>query len=487
MINTTTTPPIVSPPTGQEIATFSQVDLKPHIGPFSVVLLVIGNAIGSGIFLISGVMLGHMPSASLLILAWIIGGALVLAGALTYAELGAMFPHSGGLYLFLHEAYGPLVAFFFGWASLLVILTGQIGAIAIGFSEYFSYFFPFFSSNNILFVVPFVGHSGLAFTANKLIAVLAIALLGALNYVDAQKSNHLNVVLTVVKIAGISALPAMALFFTRAHPQWHPVVPLHMTGPATLTAFGVAMIAVLWAYDGWQYVPFAAGEMVDAQKNLPRGLILGVAIVIAIFVNVNLAYLYALPAQQMRGLLRVGEASATAMMGINGGRFISAAVLTSAFGCCRAMMLVCTRVFFAMARKGVFPKTFGRVHARYGTPYAAIVLTTIWAILYAVSGSYEQLFTYVMFGGLLFAVLGGAAVFFLRHRLPEQARPYRVWGYPLVPCIFIGGSCLLVVNTLVEKPIESFVGLALIFAGLPAYWYWHVAPQTQKRSLPDIS
>lgn len=433
--------------------------------------MVIGNAIGSGIFLTSGIMLQRMPSDSLLILAWIVGGLLTLCGALTYAELAAMFPRSGGLYLFLHEAYGPLVAFLFGWASLLVILTGQIGAIAIGFSEYFSYFFPYFAGTHVLFRIPVSGHHALAFTANKLAAAVAIALLGAVNYVNARTSNHLNAVLTLAKIVGICALPVLAIFFSRAHPQWTPIVPPGITGAAS--AFGVALIAVLWAYDGWQYVPFAAGEIEKPQSNISRALTLGVALVVIIFVAVNLAYLYALPSEQLRGLLRVGEASATAMAGPIAGRLISLAVMTSAFGCCAAMMLVCTRLFFAMARTGVFPKRIGRVHAKYGTPYAAVVLTTVWAILYALSGSYEQLFTYVMFGGLLFAVLGGVSLFVLRRKLPDQVRPYRVWGYPVTPGIFIAGTFSLVLNTLREKPLESFAGLALILLGLPAFWYWH--------------
>lgn len=455
-----------------------QVEMERHIGLSSVVLLVIGNAIGSGIFLTSGVMLQHIPSASLLIAAWIVGGLLVLAGALTYAEMGAMFPQAGGLYLFLHEAYGPLVAFLFGWASLLVILTGQIGAIAIGFSEYFSYFFPFFSTNHVLFRIPVFGHQA-AFSANKLIAAVAIVFLGIVNYFDARKSNHLNAVLTLAKIGGICVLPLMALFFSRSQPHWVPVEPANMGGVGS--AFGVAMIAVLWAYDGWQYVPFAAGEISKPEKSLPRALIVGVFLVVMIFIAVNLAYLHALPITQMEGLVRVGEASATAFMGPFGGRFISATVLVSAFGCCAAMMLVCTRLFFAMSRKGVFPRNIGKVHSKYKTPYQAVVLTTVWAIFYVLSGSYEQLFTYVMFGGLLFAVLGGTSLFVLRYKFPKQARPYRVWGYPIVPCIFIAGSCLLVVNTIVKMPFESLAGLLLILFGIPAYWYWHRGGSSDSR------
>jgi APA family basic amino acid/polyamine antiporter len=458
-----------------------QADLERHIGFPSAVLLVIGNVIGSGIFLTSGIMLQRMPSDSLLILAWIVGGVMALAGALTYAEMGAMFPRSGGLYLFLHEAYGPLPAFLFGWASLLVILTGQIGAIAIGFSEYFSYFFPYFASSHVLFRFSLGGGHVAVFTANKISAALAILFLGAVNYVNARSSNHLNAALTLAKIMGICALPVLAIFFSRAHPQWTPVIPTGMT--RTASAFGVAMIAVLWAYDGWQYFPFAAGEVEEPQKNIPRALGLGVALTVVIFVAVNLAYLHALTGEQMRGLVRVGEGSATALAGPMAGRLVSVAVLTSTFGCCAAMMLVCTRLFFAMARKGVFPKGIGSIHPKYGTPHLAVTLTTIWAVLYALSGSYEQLFTYVIFGGLLFAVLGGMAVFVLRQKLSAHARPYRVWGYPVVPCIFIASSCLLAFNTLVEKPLESFAGLGLIVLGLPAFWYLHGSSSPKNKSL----
>jgi len=452
-------------------------ELPRHIGFTSAVLLVIGNVIGSGIFLTSGIMLQRMPSDSLLILAWVIGGLVALAGALTYAEMGAMFPRSGGLYLFLYEAYGPLPAFLFGWASLLVILTAQIGGIAVGFSEYFSYFFPYFASSHALFQISLPGDHIFVFTANKVIAALAILFLGGVNYVNARRSNHLNALLTVAKLAGICALPLLALFFSKARPRWIPIIPKHMTSVAS--AFGVSMIAVLWAYDGWQYFPFAAGEVHNPQKNVPRALALGVALTVIIFVAVNLAYLYALNGEDMRGLVRVGERSATALGGPAAGRFVSVAVLASTLGCCAAMMLVCTRLFFAMARKGCFPSIVGRIHPRYKTPHIAVALTTAWAMLYAMSGSYEQLFTYVIFASLLFAVLGGGALFVLRRKLRDQVRPYRVWGYPLVPCIFIASSCLLACNTLISKPVESVSGLILISLGVPAFLYLRKRPNKE--------
>jgi basic amino acid/polyamine antiporter, APA family len=435
------------------------------------VLLVIGNVIGSGIFLTSGVMLDRMPSDTLFLLAWVMGGILALCGALTYAEMGAMFPRSGGLLTYLREAYGPLTAFLFGWASLLVILTGQIGAISVGFSEAFSYFFPYFSSSHALFFVPLPwAPNSFAFTGNKLVAVSAIGLLGALNYVNARGSNRLNAVLTVGKVAGICALPVLAILFGRSSLQWSPVVAPHMNRVAA--SFGVAMIGVLWAYDGWQYVPFAAGEIRNPQRNIPRALSVGVLLTVGIFVAVNLAYLRALTMPQMRGVVRVGEKAAAMLGGAPAARFISLVVLVSAFGCCAAMMLVSARLFFAMSREGIFPKQVGSIHRKFETPHIAVLLTTVCAMAYAITGSYEQLYTYVIFGGIIFAVLGGSAVFVLRRKHPSQERPYRVWGYPIVPLVFIVGMFALLVNTLTEKPLESLTGLGLILLGLPAYFSW---------------
>src|SRR5579862_1065618 len=239
-------------------------DLSRHIGLQAAILLVIGNVIGSGIFMTSGLMLQRLPSPSLLILAWVLGGLLAICGGLTYAEMGAMFPRSGGIYIFLREAYGLIPAFLFGWTCLVVILTGQIAGIAVGFSEYFGYFFPSLSSSHVLFTAHLFSRSFL-FTANKLVAVTAIIGLGVANYVSAKVSNGLNVVLTLAKIAGIAALPVLAILFTKARPMWRPIVPPGFGHAGA--AFGVSMIGVLWAYDGWQYVPFAAGEIRNAKRN----------------------------------------------------------------------------------------------------------------------------------------------------------------------------------------------------------------------------
>ncbi len=386
-----------------------------------------------GIFLTSGIMYQRLPSASMLMLAWLAGGVLTLGRALTYAEMGVMYPRSGGLYVFLSEAYGQFPAFLFGWTCLLVILTGQIAAIAIGFSAYLSYFFPSLSPEHALLSLSLAGKQ-LTIAANHVSAATAILLLGVINYVNARSSNDLNALLTVLKMAGIVALPVLALLFARAHPAWRPLIPPSLGSSHVGAAFGISMIAVLWAYDGWQYVCFAAGEIHNPHRNIPRALSLGVAAVVVSFIAVNLAYVYALPPATLSGTLRVAERAATTMIGAPGGAvFISLTVMISAFGCCAAMMLVCARLFFAMAREGVFPRFFGRVHPRFGTPHTAVVLTTLWSMVFALSGSYEQLYTYVMFGGLIFAVLAGSALFVLRKKTARHSPQLSRVGIPGCP------------------------------------------------------
>src|SRR6186713_3201496 len=268
------------------------------IGPFAATLLVIGGIIGSGIFLTTGPMAAALPSPTLLILAWVLGSLFAVFGALTYAEMATMFPRSGGVYVFLREAFGPLTGFLYGWATLLVVLAGGTAAVAVGFAEYFSYFFPALSSTHIIVDIP-LRFKTLHIARSQCVAASAIAVLGAINYVGVRSGSGTNAVLTIAKIAGLVLLPIFAIVSPQASPAWTPIVPVSEAGSldpvGVLSAFGVALISVLWAVEGYYFVTYAAGEVRDPKKNLPRALILGLLIVMAIYVIVNLAYLYALP------------------------------------------------------------------------------------------------------------------------------------------------------------------------------------------------
>jgi APA family basic amino acid/polyamine antiporter len=276
--------------------------------------------------------------------------------------------------------------------------------------------------------------------------------------------------MTAAKIVGLAALPLMALAAARVEPAFTPVVPPDLARPAA--SFGVAMIAVLWTCEGWYFMTFAAGEIKNPERNVPRALIAGILLVTAVYLSVNIAYMYALSIDEMKGVTRIAERAATELVGPGGASLVALTVLVSTFGCNAAVILAGSRLLFAMATDGVFLPQARQVHPRYRTPHLAIVALTVWSIILALSGTYEQLFTYVMFGSLLFGVGAGLALFRLRRTMPHRHRPYHTWGYPWVPLVFIVGAIAFVLNTLVERPFESLSGLGLLVVGLPVYWYW---------------
>ena len=398
------------------------------IGLGSATLFVIGSVVGSGIFMTTGIMAESIPSASLLLLAWTLGGVLAMTGGLTYAEMGAMFPHSGGVYVFLREAYGPLVGFLYGWGALLVVLSGGIAAVAVGFAEYLSYFLPALSPARLLFTVPLPFGAAWSLSAGQVVAVASIAVLGAINYVGVRSGNLVNAVLTVAKVAGLAALPVMALLVQRVEPAFTPVVPAGLAHPAT--SFGVAMIAVLWTYEAWYFVTYAAGEIENPHRNLPLALVFGILALIVIYVSVNVAYLYALRIDEMQGVVRIAELAARALVGPGGATLVALTVIVSTFGCNAPAILGGSRLLFAMAGDGVFFRATGVVQPVYRTPHVAIVGLTVWSCVLALSGAYEQLFTYVMFASILFNLAGGLAIFRLRRTMPDTPSPLPRVGLP---------------------------------------------------------
>jgi APA family basic amino acid/polyamine antiporter len=447
----------------------SQPTLERAIGPVAATLLVVGSVIGSGIFLLTGSMAQSLPSATLLLAAWGAGCLFAVCGALTYAELGTMFPRSGGVYVFLSEAFGPLVGFLYGWASLLVVLSGGVAAVSIGFADYFSYFVPALSATRVMAVIPLPGGSW-TIAANQLVAVGSILLLGGINFLGVRSGSGTNAVLTVAKVTGLLLIVGFAISSARAAPVWTPVVPAEVHSP--LAAFGVAVIAVLWAAEGYYFLTYAAGEVRDPARTLPRALVAGLAAITLIYLAVNLAYLYALPMEELRGSTRVAERAATALVGSTGATAVALTVLVSTLGANAAVILAGSRVLYAMAGRGLFFRRAAAVHPRFRSPHVAVALLTAWSSFLALTGTYEQLFTYVVFTSVIFSMLGGLALFWLRRARPDAERPYRVWGYPVVPAVFVLSALALVVNTLTQRPRESLFGLGLLLLGLPAYLYW---------------
>ena len=451
------------------------------IGVWGATLLVIGSVIGSGIFLTTGAMAQELPSTTLVLAAWVAGGLLAMAGGLTYAEMGSMFPRSGGLYVFLSEAYGPVWGFLFGWACLLVILTGSVATVAVGFAEYFSYFFPSLGTDRVLadLAMPW---GAWRISAGQLVAAGSIVVITAINYVGIRSGNLANTVLTVTKVGALVVIPILAVAFMRVEPTLTPVVPPDALRP--LASFGVVMIAVMWTYEGWYYVAFAAGEIQDAARNVPRALIYGTLAIVVVYVSVNLAYFHALTLDEMSGVTRIAEKAVTALVGPVGAVFVAGSVVVSTFGCNVAGVIASSRTCFAMATDGRFHPAAARVHPVYRTPSVALLLTSGWSAFLTLTGGYEALFTYVTFASVLFGTLGGAAIFVLRVRQPAARRPYRALGYPVIPALYVIGSFALVWNTLVERPTESIAGLGLVAVGLPFYWYWSARPRKRAARRP---
>jgi APA family basic amino acid/polyamine antiporter len=437
------------------------------LGSWDSTLLTIGSIVGTGIFITTGDMAKVLPHPGLILAVWAVGGLLTLAGALTYAELGALFPRAGGLYHFLKEAYGPLWGFLYGWASFLVIMTGGIAAIGVAFGEYLGSFLPFFSTRHVLLAVP-LGSVTWTVSGGQVAAALAIVALTAVNHFGLKEGASVQNVLTVVKVGSIALIGAIGLWAPAATPLSLTAAPGLPLG-ALATGFGVAMIAALWTYDGWYGVTCSAGELRDPGRSLPRGIIAGTATVAVLYLLLNLAYARALPVAAMAATPRIGEAAAAALFGPGAAHLVSAIVLISTFGCLSSTILYSSRIYLPMAEDGVFFRGIATIHPRHRTPTRSLWAQTGWALFLTFSGTYDQLYTYVVFAAVLFHAGIGSAVFVLRRRRPDLPRPYRAWGYPVVPALFVLSCLLIIANTLAEKPLESLLGLGLVALGLPAY------------------
>jgi basic amino acid/polyamine antiporter, APA family len=430
-------------------------------------LLTIGSIVGTGIFITTADMAKVLPHNGLILLVWLAGGLLTLAGALTYGELGAMYPRAGGLYHYVKEAYGPLWGFLYGWTAFLVIMSGGIAALGVAFGEYLGSFLPFFSTRNVLLSVP-LGSWTWTLSGGQVAAVLAILLLTAVNHFGLKEGAWVQNALTVIKIGSIVVFVALGLF-APAHVEPDLTGPVGAVPGGLLAAFGVAMIAALWTYDGWYGLTCSAGEMRDPGRGLPRGLIFGTATVMLLYLLLNLVYERALTVPAMAETPRIAETAAAVLFGPGAARLISLAVLISTFGCISSTILYSSRIYLPMAEDGVFFRSLARIHPRHRTPVPSLWAQTVWAIVLTVSGTYSQLYTYVIFASVVFHAMTAAAVFVLRRRRPEVPRPYRTWGYPVVPALFILACLLLIANTLQASPRESLIGLALVALGLPAY------------------
>ncbi|MBS0579825.1 MAG: amino acid permease [Proteobacteria bacterium] len=423
------------------------------VGLLQTVAVSVGVTIGSGIFRVPATVAGQLGTPGPILLCWVLGGIIALCGALTVAELAGALPRSGGIFAYLLEAYGPLPAFLFGWTELVVVRAAALGAIATIFAEYLGYFLPM-SALQVRYV-----------------AAAAIIVIGIINYLGVQRAARLQSVTTVLKYAALLALGLLA--FTATGGSTGHFAPAWSQG-ISLSLLATALIPVLWTYDGWADPATMAGEIADPQRNLPRALIAGALCVTLVYLIVNVGFLYALPPKEMAGsrLIAATVAAHVPLLGAAGTGAIAAAVVLAAFSGLNASMMTGSRVFFAMADRGLFFRSVARVSTRFHSPSAAIGLASVLGVVYVLENDFAQLADKFILGIWPFYALTVAAVFVLRRKRPELARPYRVWGYPWVPAVFLLASVFMVVNALVTDPRDTGITLLIILAGLPVYFGW---------------
>lgn len=453
-------------------------NLERELNLFDSAMIMMGIVIGSGIFLTTGIMARSIPSPGLILLAWLVGGLLTLAGALTYGELGAALPEAGGQYVYLREAFGSLVAFLFGWVLFLVYMTGGIAALALAFSEYTGSFLPVLSPQHVILNLNKSHLLHYSLSSGQLLGVALIIFLTLVNFRGLIFGKTLQNFLTVIKIGVIAALVILGISLGKGHGFSFNWYPSELSLPKLLSGFGVALIAVTWAFDGWNNVNFVAGEIKNPGRTLPLALVLGTLGVTLLYLLVNVFYFYALPLPETVGVVRIAEKAVTALFGSTAGSLLSGLILISIFGAINGSILAGARVYYAMAQDGLFFPQAAQVHSRYRTPGFALFIQAGWASFLVLIGRFEQVLTYTMFIAIIFWVAAAAAVFRLRKTKPDLPRPYKTWGYPAVPGLFILASLGIILNTLIQRPVEAGAGLLVTASGLPVYFYWkkHLPP-----------
>ena len=431
------------------------INLPRTLGLRDLIFLTIGSTIGSGIFLVPGAVLRQVDGFILpAMLVWLMGGALSLLGALTYGELGAMKPASGGLYVYIRDCFGRFPAFLFGWTLFFVISSGAVATLAVAFSAYLG---------EIVQLTPALA---------KLTAVLMISVVTTVNVFGTRASANLQNWTTATKVIGIVLMSVVLLWLGRGFQGSSPTLwPAHFNG-SLASDYGLAMIAVLWAYEGWQFVTYSAGEVIDAKRNLPLGLVVGSAALIGIYLIANFGYLAALGGSGVANSNRLAATAVSIVVSPSAAKLISIMILISIFSAANGVMLTSTRVYYAMARDRLFFLRLAQVHPKFKTPAFAIIAGAVWSIILAVTGTFEQLLTYVVFIGWIFYALAAASIFVYRRRIPKAARPYRVPGYPVTPLLFIAAAAALVLNTVATQPVRAGIGLGIVLLGAPAYLIW---------------
>src|SRR6202795_1175656 len=436
------------------------------------VLLLVSGIIGSSIFLTAKDIAGPLPHPFWFFLVWVLGGAISLCACTAFAELGSMFPDSGGQYIYLREAYGDLVAFLYGWMLFAVANGGTIAALSVASAAYMGNIVPAISQQHVMFTAV-----GIAFTRTHAVGLVLIAILTVVNVFGLRWGALLNNVSTWTKFTAMAGFVVLGFALGKGH--WtnftaHAPGGLSMgLSPRQLiSALGVGLIAVFWAYDGWVYITWVAGEVKDPRRNVPLAMVLGVLAVGAIYLAMNLTYVYAMPLNEIAKYETIAHAAATKLFSPAAAVWLSAMIAISCFSAAAACTLSGSRVYLAMAQDGVFFRRMAVIHPKWRTPAFSLIGQGIWAAVLTMSGRYDQLYTYVIFGMVLSYTLTVIGLFVLRWKRPDVPRPYRCSGYPWLPAIYVLVGVTWTLNTIIQRPTQAFGSAAIVLVGVPGFLYW---------------
>ncbi|MHB8337088.1 MAG: APC family permease [Ignavibacteriaceae bacterium] len=478
--------------------TFTEAkNFKRELGLLDSTMIVIGSMIGSGIFIVSADIARTVGSPGYLLLVWLITGAITITAALSYGELAGMLPHAGGQYVYLREAYNPLVGFLYGWTLFLVIQTGTIAAVAVAFAKYTAVLIPWFSENNILFSL-----FGLKISAAQILAILSVVVLTSSNIRGVRTAKIVQNIFTFSKVVALFGLILLAFFIGKnaaaiganfsnfwnaswTHISNGKIISIDsLSGSMLLAAIGVAMVGSLFSSDAWNNITFTAAEVKNPRRNIPLSLFLGTAIVTLLYIGANVAYILVLPLKGTpeganvvgRGIQfalsdRVATAASSMIFGAPAVVIMAVLIMISTFGCNNGLILAGARVYYAMAKDNLFFKKTGMIN-KNSVPGVALVVQAIWASLLCLSGTYGDLLDYVISAVLIFYILTIAGIFLLRKKRPDAERPYKAWGYPVVPALYILAASAISIDLLIFKPMYSWPGMIIVLLGIPVYFIW---------------
>ena len=465
-----------SPSVAQEsdpASTESKPSLVRGLSLLDSVLLLAGGIIGSSIFLTAKDIAGPLPHPTLFMLVWVMGALISMCAAFAFAELGSMFPDSGGQYVYLREAFGDLVAFLYGWMLFAVANGGTIAALSVASAAYLSAIFPAISEQHVVLTAV-----GITLTRTHIAGLISIVFVTWMNVIGLRKGAVLQNVATWAKFVAMGAFVILGLAIGKGswgNFRWHGEhagVTMGLSMNQLISALGIGLIAVFWAYDGWVYITWVAGEVKEPRRNVPRAMVLGIIVVAVVYLAMNMTYIYAMPLSEVAKHETIAAAAAEAMFSPRAANWLSVVIALACFGAMASCTLSGARVYYAMARDGVFFERMAQVHPKWRTPAFSLIGQAVWACLLTVSGRYDQLYTYVIYGMVLSYTLTVIGMFVLRWKRPEIPRPYRCTGYPWLPAIYVLLGTWWTINTIVERPKEALAGTIIVLLGVPGYLYW---------------